>query len=139
MFFTAFVVAMALIFGSSQPAHAFSSSNTVIVSGVVYKANAYSCTTYFRSCSWNGSGSTSVKKAFTLTTNVRGTTYGAAFKFWKWGNGVSHHLTSATSRTGSGKYLYHSGVVRPGWSTWRVFNYSVLTSGLIRLNSGNSW
>ena len=115
--------ASAVIRPRAAPAQAFTTDNSVTVSGVRYYAKAYSCNVYWRSCSWNSSISISRSKAYTHRADVKANGFSLSISISSGGGvtitGNSTSLVTA-SRSSYGTSSYMAGVAKPS-----IFSVSV--------------
>lgn len=116
-------------------AAAFTSDSTATYSGVTYRAHAYSCNLYVTSCSWDTNVSSSVKKSFTHTTDVKANGIGVSITISAdpsatiTGNSTS--MAHATEKV-YGTYNYTAGVARPS-----IFSVSVASRSRLSTSSGS--
>ncbi|KGN40399.1 hypothetical protein [Knoellia aerolata] len=107
----------------TSPAQAFTSSSSVYVGGTNYYVKAYSCNSYWSSCSWNAETSMSNSKNFVHRGDVKANGISVSLTISAdSGAGITGNSTSlATAKeSGYGRYNYMSGVARPS-----VFSISV--------------
>lgn len=134
---TALLVAVGAI--SAAPAEAFTSSNTATVGGTTYYVKAYSCNSYWSSCSWNSKATISKSKYWSHYTYLKTNGINVSLNISKspgisiTGNGTKN---ATLHDTGTGRSSYMSGVAQVSPFSVSFSAYSRLYSGGQKISSG---
>jgi hypothetical protein len=133
------LASMVGVVGIAQPAHAFTSSSSITVSGNTFWVKAFSCNVYLTSCSWDAEATSTFTRTFTHRGDVKANginvsvTISASPSVTITGNSTT--MASAT-RTVTATRNFMSGQANPSIFSISVAARSTLTSGTTSVNSG---